>query len=59
MYLDMLQLEKIEDAYKFFDDFKGYFVVNYENKKVIEELENIPERKNLKNKYYTKFLGKK
>ena len=58
MYLYMLQVDRIEDAYRFFDEFKEKFTINQENRRVIDELENIPERKNLNNKYYAKFLDK-
>ncbi|CAI2360432.1 unnamed protein product [Moneuplotes crassus] len=59
MYLDMLQMSKFVEAENFFDEFKDKFKANQEYLDIIEELETIPERRNLDNKYYSKFLDKK
>ena len=59
MYLDMLRIDKIELGYKFFNEFKAIYSRNPEYAQIIDELENIPERSNLQNKYYAKYLGKR
>lgn len=59
LYLDMLQLGKIKEAYKFFSEFKDLFKTDAEKVKIIETLENMPERDNLKSKYYAEFKDKR
>lgn len=50
---------KTKEAYKFFSEFRGIFINDADKLKIIETLENMPERENLQSKYYTEFIMKK